>query len=159
DIDRNPAAAEPVEPKTPEGAEAEPLAAPEPPPASAELLQRLETQVPAIRIRSLPLTRFAELISQLAGKPVRIDPLAIERAGLSLASRVAVESRGAALADLLELALAPRGLGYRGLGDTILITSSNDESAYQQARFRLGDLAGSTAGLERLAETIRQTIS
>jgi hypothetical protein len=91
--------------------------------------QLLASRVRALQVTDMPLVRFVETLSGVAGAGVTLDPIALEQVGISPQATVSVNAQDAPLKDVLHDALSQRRLdvGERG-GQLRVVLPSADES-------------------------------
>ena len=89
---------------------------------SVDTAKHLATHVKSLQLTEMPLVRFAETISDLAGAPITLDPVTLELNGLSPRSTVSVDATDATVETVLKDALATQRLelveqdGHVGIG-------------------------------------------
>jgi hypothetical protein len=77
---------------------------------------------PAVRAENLPLVDFLDLVSQLSGIPVSLDPAVVVRAGIDPRAKVTVVVENQPLRQVAETALRPLGLTLVELGGGLVAT-------------------------------------
>ena len=89
---------------------------------SLDTAKHLATHVKSLQLTEMPLVRFAETISDLAGAPITLDPVTLELNGLSPRSTISIDATDATVETVLKDALATQRLelveqdGHVGIG-------------------------------------------
>jgi hypothetical protein len=91
-----------------------------------DVLQRTAAQILGARVKSfqvseMPLVRFIDTISGVAGMGITLDPLALEQVGISPEATVSVNAQDAPLQSILHEALAQRRLDIAGQGGQLRV--------------------------------------
>jgi hypothetical protein len=72
--------------------------------------ERLALRVDSLNLSDVPLVRFVDILSDMAGVAVTIDPVVLELAGVSPLAAVSVQANDTTIERLLGDALSPHGL-------------------------------------------------
>jgi len=83
--------------------------------------QVLAARVKSFQVAEMPLTRFIDTMSGVAGVGITLDPLALEQVGISAEATVSVNARDAPLQSILHEALAQRRLDIAELGGQLRV--------------------------------------
>lgn len=111
--------------------------------------------LPAVALRDIPLDAALQLLGNLAGVPITLEPLALRRSGVAADRRVDVVAEGESLATILRSTLKQVRLDYQTEGPHITVVragvgQSNDKPP-RTITHRLADLArNDPAGLTTL---------
>jgi hypothetical protein len=70
--------------------------------ATVDVATLLEFEVDSLEVADVPLNRFIQMLSNISGVPVTLDPLAFELAGSSPRDKVTVAARDSTLDELLQ---------------------------------------------------------
>ena len=92
-----------------------------PKPQLLNVAQLLSETIEVVRADKLPLVDFIDLLSQLSGIPVSIDPVVIVRGGVDPRAEVSVVAEGQTLRQVGETALRPLGLSLIELGGGLVV--------------------------------------
>ncbi len=92
-----------------------------PKPHLINVTQMLGDTVAVVRAEKMPLVDFLDLLSQLSGIPVSIDPVVIVRGGIDPRAEVSVIAENQSLRQIGETALRPLGLALIELGGGLVV--------------------------------------
>lgn len=115
--------------------------------------QLLATRVKSLQVTDMPLVRFIETLSGVAGTGITLDPIALEQVGISPQATVSINVQDAPLQAILHDALAQRRLDVAEQGgQPRVILPKADE--LHTIDYDVGDLAAGkdAAALGRLIE-------
>ncbi len=87
----------------------------------------LATRIKAVHVTDMPLVRWMETISDIAGAGITLDPVALELAGVSPRTTVTVDARDATLEKILRDALAKQRLDIVEQGDRVRVALTKPE--------------------------------
>jgi hypothetical protein len=107
--------------------------------------QLLASRVRAFQVTDIPLVRFVETLSGVAGTGVTLDPIALEQVGISPQATVSVNAQDAPLQDVLHDALSQRRLDVAEQGGQlrVVLPKANDTHTFD---YDVADLAGTGDG-------------
>jgi hypothetical protein len=107
--------------------------------------QLLASRVRAFQVVDMPLVRFVETLSGVAGTGVTLDPIALEQVGISPQATVSVNAQDAPLTDVLHDALSQRRLDVAEQGGQlrVVLPKAGDTHAFD---YDVADLAGAGDG-------------
>jgi hypothetical protein len=129
------------------------------PPRQVNLEVRLAEPIKAIDVRGMPLHQFLDLLSELSTIPISIDLDALEQLNRSAATPVAVQLKDKTMAEVLDAALSPLGLGYN-LERGLVVVGHAQAETVKQVKYTVQDLIGDDAAkLGELAALVRQMIA
>jgi hypothetical protein len=120
-------------------------------PAAAD--QRLATRIKSLTLSDVTLARFADTLSQLAGTPITLDPIALELNGLSPRTAVSTNAGEATLDKILNEALGPQRMEFvEQEGGLVVALANRDER--KAVDFDVKDLVaeGDAAPIAKLIE-------
>lgn len=120
-----------------------------------DLTAALATPIDELELPKLPLWRAAEMVGDLSGVAVTVDPAALRMAGLTASHAVPMKGTEVSLAKTLTAALAPAGLSYaERFGQLTIVRPGADEP--REVRYEVADLVRES-DLD-LAEVLRDTL-
>lgn len=93
-----------------------------PKPQLVDVQSQLGETFAQVRGQNMPLVDFLDLLSQLSGVPVSLDPAVYARAGMDPKSPVSVIAEGKNLRQIAETALRPLNLDIVVLGGGLVVT-------------------------------------
>ncbi|MCC7084659.1 MAG: hypothetical protein IT427_06600 [Pirellulales bacterium] len=128
------------------------------PPRQISLEARLADSVRGIEVRNLPLNQFLELLSNLSAVPISFDLDALEQLGHTPTEPITLQLNYKTLAEVLDAALGPKGLGY-DIGRGVIVVGRPQVETPRQVPYTVDDLAGDDASLAELANVICQLIT
>lgn len=103
------------------------------------------SRVRALQVSDMPLVRFVETLSGVAGASVTLDPIALEQVGISPQATVSVNAQDAPLKDVLHEALGQRRLDVTEQGGQlrVVLPKADETHAFD---YDVADLAGAGDG-------------
>lgn len=118
-----------------------------------EVAKHLATRVKTFQVNEMPLARFVEMLSDMAGAPITLDPLALELVGFSPRAAVSVEASDATLEKILREALSKQRLDFVEQDDQVRVVLPNSDER-RTVDYDVKDLVGGTdaAPIARLIE-------
>lgn len=93
-----------------------------PQPHLMDVHQQFGVTFPAVRAENLALVDFLDLVSQLSGIPVSLDPAVVTRTGIDPRSKVTVVAENQPLRQIADTGLRPLGLTFVELGGGLVVT-------------------------------------
>ena len=99
-----------------------------PKPRDFKTEDQLAVMLPEVAIETSTLSRFLDLIRDLTGMPISIEPEALEAAGVTPSQSMSVSGSELTIADLLTANLQELGLGWYQTGDLIVISVANAQT-------------------------------
>jgi hypothetical protein len=146
-----------------DGDDGQPEAAPEPlrfeptgPPSNvAELLKR---RIPSTSIEGMPLCRFVDFATELAGLPVSISPDELRLAAVSAGAKVSVEAKDATIEQVLTEALKPLRLAPAVEGARIELRRAGVDKR-RELNYPVDDLVANDAEVKRLAAWMQDLVA
>jgi hypothetical protein len=128
-------------------------------PSLVDVKARLADSIPGIDIKGLPLSEFLSTVSALSTIPITLDLDAVHDVGQSAAAPVQLHLNNVSVADAIQAAIEPLGLGYE-VRDGQLIVGYPLQEKLRQVRYTVTDLVGSdTQALGDLAALVEQMVS
>lgn len=125
-----------------------------PPTLAAETA--LTRVVPSVDLREIPLEEAIRLLGKLAGTPITLDPLALQRAGVRPTRPIDLIGEGQTIGDLLTMALGKSRLTYATEGPYITVVRKG-AAREREIVHRLADLAGDKP--EELSDLLNSLLS
>jgi hypothetical protein len=117
---------------------------PSEPPRSNAAGEQLALRVDSLELYDVPLARFIELLSDIGGGPITLDPMALELAGVSPRAAVSIQAKEGTLESLLKDALSKRRLDCIEHNGQMRIVLRNG-GAKRVVDYEVKDLAGADA--------------
>ena len=128
----------------PTPAEPKPSAPPREPLPATNIERFLAQRLPEIQLRDTSLIHFVQMVGELSGQAITIDPDALVRLGVTLADPITVELDNATTCEILAKGVAPRGLALAVSENGVVVTSPKAErEKLKEVRYRVDDLAPS----------------
>jgi hypothetical protein len=122
-------------------------------PPSLEAAARLAAKLPSLQVSDVPLSRFVDTLSQLAGVPITLDPIALEWNGMSPRTLASATATNESIDKVLGDALAAQRLELADdHGKLAVVLAGRDER--KAVDFDVKDLAtgADAASIARLVE-------
>jgi hypothetical protein len=120
-----------------------------------DLTAALATPIAELELPKLPLWRAAEMVGDLSGVAVTVDPAALRMAGLTANHAVPLRGTEVSLAKTLTAVLSPAGLSYaERFGQLTIVRPGAEEP--RAVRYEVADLVRET-DLD-VAEVLRETV-
>jgi hypothetical protein len=115
--------------------------------------EQLALQVDSLRLSDVPLARFVDVLSRMAGVPIALDGQSLELAGVSPRQPISVSVENIAIEKILQDALSKRRLTLLAHEGTMRITLRNAQQR-RTIDYQLSDLCpgGDAAPLAELIE-------
>lgn len=123
-----------------------------------KLAEQLALELQAIDLPEMSLEKYLELISNLTGLAIQVEPDALLATEKTLESPLVVKAELISVGDLLTQSLETLGLGWEAKGDVLLVSVVNPEAAESRkySLEGLGEIA--TKNPELAAEVLRVMI-
>lgn len=119
--------------------------------------EQLAMPIPKIDLKKIPLATAINLLSELSGAPITLDPISLKHAGIDARRKVSMAGEGISLGEVLASTLKTVRLDYRTEGKHVVTFRSGVEQPKKSAH-NLADLAiPSVAELERILSQIGPT--
>ncbi len=112
--------------------------------------------VPSVELRDIPLDKAIRLLGELAGLPITLDPVALQRAGVAADKPIDLVAEEQTLAELLNATLKSARLAYTTDGPSIVVYRQGADRP-RQITHQLNDLAGDDP--EALAERLERLLA
>ena len=84
--------------------------------------EQLSLPIAELKIESTTLAGFIDLVRNLSGLPIMVDPLALQAAKTSMSAALTVEGNEVGVGDLLQQNLEPLGLGWFRRGNILIVS-------------------------------------
>jgi hypothetical protein len=122
-----------------------------------QIAQQLAMRVDSFDVSDVPLSRFVEMLSDMADVPITIDPVALELAGKSPRQQISVSVRGVSLEKVLRDALAKHRLEITERDEHVRLALTGGERR-QAVDYDVRDLFGS-GGAGPLVDIIERFVA
>lgn len=123
-------------------------------PYAGSSLAALAYVVPSVDLHDIPLDKALQLVGNLAGVPITIDPVALRIVGVSASKPIDLVGESVTLADLLVTSLKPLRLGYVAEGPFVTVVRLGADEvrtiSHQVADLAADDAAGLADLLRRI---------
>ncbi len=137
---------------------ASPVTTPSPP--SEDVKARLAVVLISIEFESVPLSNFADFVSNMTGIPITLDLDAIQAAGLDTETKLTIDARGVTVQQAVQAALKAHELAMRLDGDQIVFTTQDAvDPKVTQRQYTVLDLAPDPTKLQALAVQITRFVA
>jgi hypothetical protein len=130
---------------------------PSEPARSHQAVEQLALRVDSLALSEVSLVRFVEVISDMAGVPITIDPVALELAGASARAGVSVQANDATLEKLLADALSPHRLELVDREGRLDVALAGGER-WRSVDYELKDLTGGVDA-EDIADYVQRFVA
>jgi hypothetical protein len=121
-----------------------------------DVAEQLALETESLEFTSIPLARFVEMLADVSGLPITLDPQALELAGTSVRGEVTVAAKDTTLAELLRDSLRKSRLDFVEKGGQVLVALP-DADRRNSREFDFSDLvdkdSDDAAGLAQLIQT------
>ncbi|MFO0913836.1 MAG: hypothetical protein U0795_12825 [Pirellulales bacterium] len=124
-----------------------------------DVAARLGTRVPGLEVDKMPLGQFADLVGQLAGLPVALDPTALAVVSISPRKVVSVRESNRTCEELLSAALKPLRLTHEARNGCVWITVAEGPEAVREVRHAADDLLKGGLTSEQLQTIVRRLVA
>lgn len=118
-----------------------------------KVADQLALELQAIELPAMSLEKYLELISNLTGLAIKVEPDALQAASQTMNSPIEVKSEAIKVADLLTSSLSTLGLGWEQSGD-VLVVSLPNPSTKETRKYSLEGLGQITTDQPELAAEV-----
>lgn len=108
--------------------------------------ERLAMPIPKIDLKKIPLATAINLLSELSGAPITLDPISLKQAGIDARRKVNVNGEGISLGEVLSATLKTVRLEYQAAGSDVVTFRPGVEKS-QSTTHKLADLVGSNVSV------------